>query len=201
MNNSEIIFASLRDVGVNYCACVSGGGIMYLLDAVGRNIDISKRYFHHEQSAALACEGYTRSTTNPSICLITIGPGVTNAISGAFSCFINSVPVIFISGAKRSNINTNYPEQRFSFPQDVDTETLVHPVVKKYYQVEENSDIQTLIKEAYSYAVSGRPGPVWIDVPLDLQAKSRSSLATSLTFQNSEKEFKFSDFEGFIDKV
>ena len=106
---------------------------MYLLDAVGRNSNINKRYFHHEQSAAFACEGYSRATSKVSICLITIGPGVTNAISGAFSCFINSVPVIFISGAKRSLIETNYQKERFSFPQDVDTETLVGPVVKKYF--------------------------------------------------------------------
>jgi acetolactate synthase-1/2/3 large subunit len=200
LNNSEIIFASLHEAGINYCTCVSGGGIMYLVDAVGRNSDISKRHFHHEQSAAFACEAYTRATANPSICLITIGPGVANAISGAFSCFINSVPVIFISGAKRSHIKTNYSMERFNFPQDADTESIVSPVVKKYYKIEESTHICSLINQAVNCAVSGRPGPVWIDVPLDLQAKVQLSSHSRVVLKKTEKSFEFDTFSKFISK-
>jgi len=166
---SDRLFALLAAGGVDYCACVSGGGIMFLVDAATRTPGIRTRFFHHEQSAAFAAEAYARARSAPAVCLVTIGPGVANAIAGAFSCYINSVPCVFISGAKRSNVKTHYRTQRFTFPQDADTQALVRGTVKAFFELSPSDDLALLAARALKVAASGRPGPVWISVPLDVQ--------------------------------
>ncbi len=166
---SDQLFASLAARDVNYCACVSGGGIMFLVDAVARCAGIKTRFFHHEQAAAYAAEAHARARSLPAVCLVTIGPGVTNAIAGAFSCYVNSVPCVFISGAKRSNVVTNYRTQRFTFPQDADTRSLARGTVKKFIELAPGDDIDHIVARALHIAASGRPGPVWLSVPLDVQ--------------------------------
>ena len=133
MNLSELTFDEFSGHGIDYCSCVSGGGIMYLVDALGENNRIIKKYFHHEQAAGIASEAYTKATNRPALCLSTIGPGVANAVSAAFSAYLNSAPVIFLSGAKRTTVPVHYPTQRFTFPQDADTRSLVSGVVKAYW--------------------------------------------------------------------
>jgi len=169
MNKSDLIFNILADLGVSYCCAVPGGGIMYLVDAAGRHPGFQTRFFHHEQAAGLAAEAHGRVEAKPAICMATIGPGAANAVSAAFSCFINSVPCVFISGAKRSNFLTDYPKQRFNFPQDGDTEGMATPVVKRFHRLTAGEDIAEVVTELVNLACEGRPGPVWLDVPLDVQ--------------------------------
>lgn len=169
MNYADLIFETLSRRGVSYCCAVPGGGIMYLVDAVGRNNCFRTRFFHHEQAAGFAAECYGRVESKLAVCLITIGPGVANAVAAAFSCFINSVPCLFISGAKRSTFDTNYVQQRFNFPQDCDTENIVAPVVKHYHLLNYGEDVALVISKMLALAREGRPGPVWLDVPLDVQ--------------------------------
>lgn len=180
---STLILSSLKASGVEYAACVSGGGIMYLLDALAKERRIKSRFFHHEQAAGFAAEGYYKASGVPAICMVTIGPGVANAVSAAFSAYVNSVPIIFISGAKRSTIVTDYSKNRFSFPQDVDTRSLVSPVVKKFWEVNEDDDFIKKIDEIYLASIEGRPGPVWISVPLDVQA-----ISVNLKYLNNNKK-------------
>ena len=161
--------------GVRYCTCVTGGGIMFLVDAVGRCADLHTRYFHHEQAAAFAAEAYARANSQAAVCLVTIGPGVANAIAGAFSCFLNSVPCVFVSGAKRSNIVTAYRTQRFTFPQDADTRSLARGTVKQFIELSPEDDVEKIAARALSIAASGRPGPVWLSVPLDVQGMAAAS--------------------------
>jgi len=170
MNLSELTFDEFSGHGIDYCSCVSGGGIMYLVDALGENNRIIKKYFHHEQAAGIASEAYTKATNRPALCLSTIGPGVANAVSAAFSAYLNSAPVIFLSGAKRTTVPVHYPTQRFTFPQDADTRSLVSGVVKAYWEIQNEAQVCTVISEAIHVATEGRPGPVWISIPLDLQA-------------------------------
>lgn len=169
MNGSEALIGYLAEGGVDYCASVPGGGIMYLVDAVGQDQRVKVRFCHHEQSAAFAAEAYARAMSKPAMCLVTIGPGVANAVAGAFSAFLNSVPCIFVSGAKRSNIETDYARVRFNYPQDADTRALVSGAVKEYVEVEAGSNLAEIAARAVAVACSGRPGPVWISFPLDLQ--------------------------------
>lgn len=166
---SDQLFAALVARNVTYCASVSGGGIMFLVDAAGRCAGMKTRFFHHEQAAAFAAEAHARAHSMPSLCLVTIGPGVANAIAGAFSCYLNSVPCVFISGAKRSNVITDYRRQRFTFPQDADTLSLARGTVKQVIEVTQEDDIGAVAARALRIATSGRPGPVWISVPLDVQ--------------------------------
>lgn len=168
MNISEAMIQRLAALGVTYAAGVAGGGIMFLVDAIARS-SLKVRYTHHEQAAGLAVEAYSRASSVPAICFATIGPGVGNAVSAALSCYVNSVPAIFISGAKRTGFSTDYSQQRFNFPQDADTQGMVTPVVKKYFRVESANGLEEALDELYMLARSGRPGPVWIDVPLDVQ--------------------------------
>jgi acetolactate synthase-1/2/3 large subunit len=172
---SDRLFALLAAQGVTYCACVSGGGIMFLVDAATRAAGIKTRFFHHEQSAAFAAEAHARAHSAPAVCLVTIGPGVANAIAGAFSCYVNSVPCVFISGAKRSNVTTDYRTQRFTFPQDADTAALARGTVKAFFDLSPTDDLARVATRALKIATSGRPGPVWISVPLDVQGTEDTS--------------------------
>lgn len=169
MNQSDLIFSTLADLGVSYCCAVPGGGIMYLVDAAGRHPGFQTRFFHHEQAAGFAAEAHGRVEGTPAACLATIGPGAANAIAAAFSCFVNSVPCLFISGAKRSSFTTDYPRQRFNFPQDGDTERMAAPVVKRYHRLASGDDVTSLLPQLVALTREGRPGPVWLDVPLDIQ--------------------------------
>ena len=169
MNGSQALISSLAERGVDSCASVPGGGIMYLVDAVGQDERVKVRFCHHEQSAAFAAEAYARATSKAAMCLVTIGPGVANAVAGALSAFLNSVPCIFVSGAKRSNIETDYARVRFNYPQDADTRSLVSGVVKEFFEVKASSNLAAIAARAIEVAHSGRPGPVWISFPLDLQ--------------------------------
>ena len=200
MNLSHKLFDTLSLLGLKYCACVSGGGIMYLLDALGQNKDINTFYFHHEQSAGIAAEAYSKSTSQPSICLVTIGPGVANAVSAAFSAYINSVPVVFISGSKRSTVPTNYQLQRFTFPQDVDTRALVTGVVKGFWELSSVENLDSTLYSLVNLARSGRPGPVWLSVPLDFQGKPYeiNDLTPTLSFNKPGKISIYEKLRTFI---
>ncbi len=180
MRFSDAFVDALIECGVDYVTCVSGGGIMYLVDSVGKAKNLQSRYLHHEQAAAFAAEGYTRATGKLSACLVTIGPGVANAVSGAFSCFLNSQPVLFISGAKRTNIQTNYHLDRFNFPQDGNSRAMVEPVVKGFWELTESDDVLQAVESATHVANSGRRGPVWISIPLDVQACMKLKSGRSL---------------------
>ncbi|QWD18355.1 thiamine pyrophosphate-binding protein [Polynucleobacter paneuropaeus] len=204
MNNSTKLFELFSEHGISYCASVSGGGIMYLVDAVCQNKKMHTRFFHHEQSAAFAAESYARASGKIGVCLITIGPGVANAVAGAFSCFINSVPCIFISGAKRSNIETDYQKIRFNYPQDVDTKTIVSGVVKKFYEVSSGNQLEGIVVEAIKVANSGRPGPVWISIPLDIQGSvffsSNKSASKKLDKLSPKKQDSLVDISSKVKK-
>jgi len=172
---------------------------MYLLDAVGQNPKIKTKFFHHEQSAGFAAEAYAKAANIPAICLITIGPGVANAVAAAFSCFLNSSPVIFISGAKRSNVLTDYKKQRFSFPQDGDTKSMVSGIVKEFYEITNPDDLNTTLTDAFNLAKSGRPGPVWISIPLDIQAIKMGELPKYKFNESNKKTIDIrNDIEDFL---
>lgn len=205
MTKSDQLFAALAAHGVNYCGCVSGGGIMFLVDAVARCAPIRTRFFHHEQSAAFAAEANARATSVPTVCLVTIGPGVANAIAGAFSCYVNSVPCVFISGAKRSNVSTNYRKQRFTFPQDADTRSLARGTVKEFFELRAEDDLEQLVGRAVKSAVSGRPGPVWISVPLDVQglvaAEGTAPLPASAKRSRPRRRDISAEIGAFLERV
>jgi acetolactate synthase-1/2/3 large subunit len=199
---SDRLFSALTARGVRYCTCVSGGGIMFLVDAAGRCAGLRTRFFHHEQAAAYAAEAYARAHSEPAVCLVTIGPGVANAVAGAFSCFLNSVPCVFISGAKRSNIVTAYRTQRFTFPQDADTRSLARGTVKQFIELGPTDDVDATVARALHLAASGRPGPVWLSVPLDVQGMAPAADAPACPAPVRRRRRDISGVVGrFLDRV
>ncbi len=164
---SELVLECLRDQGVDTIFGYPGGAVIPLYDAL---YDYKEYFTHiltsHEQGAVHAADGYARSTGKVGVCFTTSGPGATNAVTGIATAFIDSVPLIVISGQVPTNLLG-----KDSF-QEVDITGITLPITKHNYQVRESDDLYEIIEEAFYIAQSGRPGPVLIDIPKDLFLKT-----------------------------
>lgn len=167
---SEYIFSRLAEDGITDCFMVSGGGIMYLCEALGKNPDITYYCNYNEQACATAAEGYARVRNSTGCCLVTTGPGSTNAITGVASAWMDSIPMIVISGQVRTQIMADYKCQRQVGPQEVNIIPMVEPVTKYAVTVMEPEAICYELDKALHLAKTGRPGPVWLNIPLDIQS-------------------------------
>lgn len=168
MKVSEYIFSFLRSKGIAQCYLLPGGGAMHLVDAAGRS-GIPYVCFQHEQAAAIAAEAYGQHTNRPALLLVTSGPGVTNAITGVAAGWIDSTPMIVLSGqAKRSDL-IGESEVRQAGSQEVKTMELVKPITKYAAEITDPFKIRYHLEKAFYESVTGRPGPVWLSVPLDVQ--------------------------------
>ena len=153
---------------------LSGGGIMHLIDSVGKSKKLHAVCCHHEQAAAIAAEGYARIKNNVGVALVTTGPGGTNAITGVAGAWLDSVPVLVIGGqVKTDNItprkNGALTVRAIGF-QELNCIDMVKPITKYAATVEEKEDIRYHLEKAVYLARTGRPGPVWVEIPLDIQA-------------------------------
>lgn len=155
--------------GVKDLFMVSGGGIMYLQDAVGRNTDIRYICNYHEQACAIAAEAYARVTNHLGVCLVTTGPASMNALAGMVGSWINSVPIIVLSGQVRTGLIADYSKIRQKGPQEINIVDVASPITKYAVTVMDPQRIRYELEKAYFMATSGRPGPAWIDLPLDIQ--------------------------------
>lgn len=142
---------------------------MHMLDAVGRNPDMNYYCNYHEQACAISAEGYARVRNDVGACLVTVGPGGSNAISGMLGAWYDSIPIIVICGQVRRNIIADYSKVRQIGPQEGNNLAMVKPVTKYAGVVLDANMIRYEMELAYHKAVSGRPGPVWLDIPLDIQ--------------------------------
>ena len=167
MNVSERIIKFLEKKGVKHIFTVTGGHSMYLCDALFRS-KIKPIFCHHEQAAAMAAESYGR-IAGCGVVMVTAGPGVLNTLNGVAGAWADSSPLMILSGANYSS-EVSYLKKhnmRQIGLQGVNTEAIVTPIVKKYYQVKDGSEI----KEAYEIATTDRKGPVWLECSLDVQSK------------------------------
>jgi len=156
--------------GVRAVFLVPGGGSMYLVDALGRRPDIEFVPTHHEQAASIAAEAYARTTGGLGCALVSTGPAGTNAITGVAGCWIESVPLLMISGqVKRSDLMGDSGVRQMGV-QEVDIVSIVKPITKYAVTVRDPLDIRFELEKAVFLALSGRKGPVRIDIPLDVQA-------------------------------
>ena len=168
MNVSDRIMKFLEKKGVKYMFTVNGGHSMFLGDSLFRS-KIKPIFHHHEQAAAMAAEAYGR-IAGLGVVMVTAGPGVANALNGVIGAFVDSSPLLILSGANYS-AEVSYLKKhnmRQVGLQGINTEAIVTPIVKKYYQVKDGSEIE----EAYEIATTDRKGPVWLEVPLDIQNHS-----------------------------
>ncbi|HIJ38620.1 MAG TPA: thiamine pyrophosphate-binding protein [Rhodospirillaceae bacterium] len=167
---ADYIFSFVREQGVSTVFLVPGGGAMYLADAAGCTKGLDFVANHHEQASAIAAEAYARINGHLGVALVTTGPGATNAITAVAGAWIESVPMLVISGqVKRSDLKGD-SGVRQKGPQEVDIVGMVKPITKYAVTVMDPADIRHQMEKAVYLATHGRRGPVWIDVPLDIQA-------------------------------
>lgn len=166
---SDYVFKFLKEKCVKHAFMLPGGGAMHLDDSLG-TAGIEYISFLHEQAAAIAAEGYAQHTNTPGVVVVTSGPGATNTLTAVAAAWIDSTPMFVISGqAKRSDlVGTKGVRQIGS--QEVNIIDMVRPITKYCVQVLDPRKISIYMEEAWFQAVNGRPGPVWVDIPLDVQA-------------------------------
>ncbi|MDP2866863.1 MAG: thiamine pyrophosphate-binding protein [Elusimicrobiota bacterium] len=167
---SDYVFKFLAGKGVKQVFMLPGGGAMHLDDSLGRSPEIKYTCFLHEQALAIAAEAYGQYTNTPGVGLVTSGPGATNAITGVAAAYIDSTPAFFISGqAKRPDLMKGTGVRQLG-SQEVDIVSMVSCITKYAVTVLEPAEILYHLEKAWHLAVSGRMGPVWLDLPLDVQA-------------------------------
>jgi len=173
MRVSDYVIQFLRDrYGVDTVFTVSGGGCIFLVDSLGKTDGVKYVATHHEQAASIAAEGYARINNKLGACVVTSGPGGTNAITGTLCSWLDSIPVIVISGQVNKEMTTNYTELplRQLGDQEFNIVESVKNMTKYAVQVNDPLDIKYHMEKACQLATSGRPGPVWIDIPLNVQS-------------------------------
>lgn len=173
MTVSEYIFNFLCEKGCSVTYMVSGSSAMWLTDALCRNKSMTAICCHHEQAAAMAADGYGRVNNIPGCCLVTIGPGATNAITGVAQAYLDSSPMFVLSGQANSRL-LDYEVRtgiRQHGTQSLNLKPIVSPITKYFAAVMRPEDIRIHMEKAYYLAMQGRKGPVWIDVPVDIQNK------------------------------
>lgn len=154
--------------GTTHSFLVPGGGAMYLNDAIVKHGSIKFIAMHNEQAVSIAAESYSRVNLHPGLAVVTSGPGSTNAITGVAGAYIESVPLIVLSGqVKRADLKKNNVRQ--NGPQEVDIISIVTPITKFAHRVMDPYSIGKILDKAYFEMMNGRKGPVWLDIPLDIQ--------------------------------
>lgn len=165
---SDFIFDFLKKNGVSFCCVLPGGGAMHLVDSLGKS-GMDYVCFQHEQGAACAAEAYGQHTNSPALLLVTSGPGAANAITPVTAGWIDSTPMFVISGqAKRSDLVGNKGVRQIG-SQETPTIPMVRPVTKYAVEIMNPAEIRRHLEQAWYETITGRPGPVWLSVPLDVQ--------------------------------
>ncbi len=188
---SDIIVDFLDKKGLTQAFGVTGGGAMHLNDAFSKNRNIKFAYMHHEQAAAMAADAYYREKQKPAIVHTTSGPGGTNAITGVVGAWIDSIPTIIISGQVPSVQQINNTKTRQIGVQEADIIKMIKSSTKFSYTLKDATKTFEILEKAYQKMLEGRPGPVWIDVPLDVQAKKiyliRKKIKNNIKNKNIKK--------------
>lgn len=153
---------SLKDEGVEYIFGYPGGAVLHLYDALFQQQDIKHILVRHEQGATHAADGYARATGKPGVVLVTSGPGATNAITGIATAFLDSIPLVVISG------QVSMPVIGSDAFQEVDMIGISRPCVKHNFLVKDVTKLAETVKKAFYIATTGRPGPVVVDIPKDM---------------------------------
>ena len=162
LSGGEIVIQSLKDEGVEYVFGYPGGSVLHIYDAIFKQKSVQHILVRHEQGATHAADGYARSSGKPGVVLVTSGPGATNAVTGIATAYMDSIPMVIITGQVPSPV---IGSDAF---QEVDTVGITRPCVKHNFLVKDVRDIAATIKKAFYLATTGRPGPVVVDIPKDM---------------------------------
>lgn len=170
MKLSDYIVSYLESIGVQDVFLLSGGGCMHLVESLSRSTKIKSHHFLHEQSAAVACDAYSQITGKLGVCVVTSGPGATNAITGLVASYIDSTPILFLSGQCKTP-DLSFGTVRQKGCQEVDIISIVEKYTKYSKQVEDITRIKSYLNRAVECATKGRKGTAWLDIPLDIQCR------------------------------
>lgn len=169
---SDWVAQILADRGIADVFMLTGGGAMHLNHSLGTHPALTTTFTHHEQALSMAAEAYYRLTNRLAVVNVTSGPGGTNAITGVYGAFVDSIGMLVISGQVKTETtvrHTGLPLRQYG-DQELDIEELVRPITKYAVMVTDPRSIRYHLEKALYLATSGRPGPVWLDIPLDVQA-------------------------------
>jgi len=164
LTGADIFVQCLKDEGVEYLFGYPGGAVLHIYDALYRQKHVQHIMVRHEQAATHAADGYARSTGKPGVVLVTSGPGATNAVTGIATAYMDSIPLIVITGQVPTSLIGN---DAF---QEVDSVGITRPCVKHNFLVKDVKDLAETMKKAFYVATTGRPGPVVVDIPKDVTA-------------------------------
>jgi acetolactate synthase-1/2/3 large subunit len=164
LTGAEILTRFLADEGVEYLFGYPGGAVLHIYDALHKQDKIKHILVRHEQAATHAADGYARSTGRPGVVLVTSGPGATNAVTGIATAYMDSIPMVVITGQVPTNLIGN---DAF---QEVDSVGITRPCVKHNFLVKDVNKLTETLKKAFYVATTGRPGPVVVDIPKDVTA-------------------------------
>ncbi|GMR07974.1 MAG: acetolactate synthase 3 catalytic subunit [Gammaproteobacteria bacterium] len=162
LNGAEILIQFLKDEGVEYVFGYPGGAVLFIYDELYKQDDLKHILVRHEQGATHAADGYARSTGKTGVCLVTSGPGATNAVTGIATAYMDSIPMVIITG----QVHT-WAIGSDAF-QEVDAVGITRPCVKHNFLVKDVKDLAMTLKKAFYVASTGRPGPVVVDIPKDV---------------------------------
>ncbi len=206
MKVSDYVVQRLAYLGVSDCFAVTGGGAMHLNDSFGECEQFKCWYMHHEQAASIAAEGYARIARIPAVLNVTTGPGAINALNGVFGAYTDSIPMIVVAGQVRSDtISTSI--EGLGIRQLGDQELRSIPMVKeitKYQKlVLSVDDLITTIDDAFFQSISGRPGPVWIELPVNIQGMNiEADPKAPTSFQiDIQEEYQSSDVMTILNRI
>ncbi len=191
MKLSDYVVRFIAEQGVKHVFLVTGGGAMHLNNSLAGETRLIPVCNLHEQASAVAAENYSKATNNLGVCMVTTGPGGTNAVSGVAGAWLDSTPMLIVSGQvkrpDRAFDSNNKPlGMRQVGVQEVDIISIVSSITKYAVTVLEPNDIRYHLERALYLARGGRPGPVWIDIPLDVQASPIDDPATLRSFDPAE---------------
>jgi acetolactate synthase-1/2/3 large subunit len=162
LSGGEILIQCLKDEGVEYIFGYPGGAVLHIYDALFKQDDVKHILVRHEQGATHAADGYARATGKPGVVLVTSGPGATNAVTGIATAYLDSIPLVVITG------QVSLPVIGSDAFQEVDTVGITRPCVKHNFLVEDVNKLAETVKKAFYIATTGRPGPVVVDIPKDV---------------------------------
>jgi acetolactate synthase I/II/III large subunit len=162
MTGADIVVRCLQEDGIEQVFGYPGGAVLYIYDAIYKQKKFQHILVRHEQAAVHAADAYSRSTEKVGVCLVTSGPGVTNAVTGIATAYMDSIPMVILSGQVPTHA---IGEDAF---QECDTVGITRPCVKHNFLVKDVKDLATTIRKAFIIATSGRPGPVLVDIPKDI---------------------------------
>jgi len=190
MKNTDIVAKVLREAGVTDFFAVTGGAAVHIIDSLIQHGDMKAVFHHHEQAAALAADSYAR-LRNLGVCVVTTGPGVTNALTGLLCSWQDSVPTVFISGQARHSLTGLGADVRQVGTQHLEVIPIVQHMTKKAVMLKPGDNIEDVLVELIQIAQSGRKGPVWLDIPLDLQIQDSEKAQES---KSSDKKVAITRF-------